>query len=257
MFAKVLACTALTSFACAQTAIESEYKLDTTETDVTTSSITVDIQELVNGDESYTVINELFKMQLSNGMKWSGDSEEFVDMVTCIPYTKKTSQVFYCQNILIKNPKNSFDRWSWYNIWPAATTVPTFNNASSLNQQMVDYNGQAPCFIYVDKEQTGEACMTPANTFVPADSQFTAYGFTWAVDIAMSFASEDAQSSWQSMILDGLTKVQVATLYASSAYSSIEGQATYNFNPNPTPGSGASTMAFIGASAALIALAAF
>ena len=58
------------------------------------------------------------------------------------------------------------------------------------------------------------------------------------------------------MILDGLTKVQVATLYSSSATQTTVGQATFNFNPDST-GSGASTLAVIGVSAALIAVAAF
>lgn len=159
---------------------------------------------------------------------------------------------------MIKNPGSSFDRWTWMNIWQAATTVPntTDIDGRSLNQQMVDYNGDPNCAIYFDRTYDPKACMTPANTYVPADSQYTAYGFTWAGDILMSFDTEEAQSSWQSMVLDGLTKVQVATLYSSSATQTTVGQATFNFNPNPT-GSGASTLAVIGMSAALIAVAAF
>jgi len=99
---------------------------------------------------------------------------------------------------MIKNPGSSFDRWTWMNIWQAATTVPntTDIDGRSLNQQMVDYNGDPNCAIYFDRTSDPEACMTPANTYVPADSQYTAYGFTWAGDILMSFDTEEAQSSW-------------------------------------------------------------
>ena len=50
------------------------------------SSVEIEYQELVNAENSYTLINQVFNMNLQNDLVWSTDKNANANMLVCAPY---------------------------------------------------------------------------------------------------------------------------------------------------------------------------
>ena len=96
---------------------------------------------MINGDESYTVINQLFNINIAQTSKqWSSASGAYIAMIACIPYTNRGFDFYYCQDIEAQNPAKTTVN-VWYNVWSSARKLPKFNNIDSLWTQMTAENG--------------------------------------------------------------------------------------------------------------------
>ena len=108
---KSFAAATMASYTAAQSAVVTEYSVSTgtiqntgkTE-DVATTSLSMIYEELVNGVNSYTVMNQTYNMTLATGTTWSTDTEAWVQMAVCYPYMNTAgTEVTECQLILVEN----------------------------------------------------------------------------------------------------------------------------------------------------------
>ena len=89
---------AMASYTAAQSAVVTEYSVITgtlqneekTE-DIYQTSLSLVYEELVNGDNSYTVMNQTYSFQLTS-TTWSTDARAMVQMLVCHPYTDDSVQ---------------------------------------------------------------------------------------------------------------------------------------------------------------------
>ena len=99
---------------------------------IVTTSIDYMVQELINGDDSYTVINQLFNIKpAQTTQQWSTATGSYISMTACIPYTNRGFDFYYCQDIEAQNPAMTTVN-VWYNVWSKARKWPQFNNIESL-----------------------------------------------------------------------------------------------------------------------------
>ena len=138
---KSFAAATLASYTAAQSAVVTEYSVSTgtiqntgkTE-DVATSSLSMIYQELVNGVNSYTVMNQTCTMTLAAGTTWSTDADALVQIVVCYPYMNTAgTEVNECQEIYVTNlTSTSVPNYS-YARYPSVTKQPTFGTTSTLD----------------------------------------------------------------------------------------------------------------------------
>jgi len=89
---KSFAASAIAGYTAAQTAIVTNFSVSTgtiqnlTKTeDVATTSVDMVYQELVNGANSYTVMNQTYNMSLATGSTWSTTYDAWAQMAVCVP----------------------------------------------------------------------------------------------------------------------------------------------------------------------------
>ena len=108
---KSFAAATMASYTAAQIAVVTEYSVSTgtiqntgkTE-DVATTSLNMTYQELVNGVNSYTVMNQTYNMTLATGTTWSTDTSALVQMVICYPSKNSAgTDITACQVIQVSN----------------------------------------------------------------------------------------------------------------------------------------------------------
>lgn len=99
---------------------------------------------------------------------------------------------------------------------------------------MTAENGTQTCFIqYTDSTQTTSgACRTPGNVIEPAQSLITSNSFTLAVDIGLSFDSEDTQNNFYTDLTKDINQVYVAAQYATDASTIYVEQGVYEATVN-------------------------
>ena len=99
---KSLAAATLASYTAAQSADVTNYSVTTgtlqnlaKTADVATTSFGMVFEELVDGANSSTVMEQTFNFSLVEGTTWSTDENAFVQMVACYPYTNGASAAVY------------------------------------------------------------------------------------------------------------------------------------------------------------------
>ena len=155
---KSFAAATMASYTAAQSAIVTEYSVSTgaiqnaaRTADVATTSLSMVYQELVNGVNSYTVMNQTYSMTLATGTTWTTDAGVMVQMVVCYPYTSgSTTTVNSCNFVEVTTLQGNPGPTYVYLLYPSVAEVPVFGSAQSLYTQMeaassrscnLEYNG--------------------------------------------------------------------------------------------------------------------
>ena len=82
-------------------------------------------QELINGVNSYTVMNQNYSMQLATGTTWSTDASAMVQMVVCYPYTAAGKTTNSCDLVEVLKLQGSPGPDYKYLLYPVVATVPS------------------------------------------------------------------------------------------------------------------------------------
>ena len=89
---KSFAASTIAGYTGAQTAIVTNFSVSTgtiqnlTNTeDVATTSVDMVYEELANGANSYTVMNQTYNMNLASGSTWSTTGDAWAQMAVCMP----------------------------------------------------------------------------------------------------------------------------------------------------------------------------
>ncbi len=142
MFVKLLAATAFAAIADAQTASNSFYtaQMDTVKSgtaDLLTSNFSTNIQELISGDNSFTVQSMTFAMTLARGTWiYSGRDSSQVTMAVFYPFMKKGDKNSYFAPSYINFLSGRTSLLAYGANSSELTAVPTFVTTNYLMNQL-------------------------------------------------------------------------------------------------------------------------
>lgn len=110
MFKSFTEAAVMAGYAAAQTAVVTNYSVSTgtvqnvAKENVATTSLAMVYQELVNGANSYTVMNQTYNMNLAEGTTWSADSQAFAEIAVCSPSKNVAGTTVYdCSVIYVED----------------------------------------------------------------------------------------------------------------------------------------------------------
>jgi len=190
MFKSSFAAAIMASYAAAQTAVVTNYSVTTgtlqnaAKADVATTGLSMVYQELVNGVNSYTVMNDTYTMTLAAGTTWSTDANAMVQMAVCYPYTKDAKTLNNCDLVIVTKFTNGAQ--VDYDRYPSVAKQPTFSTTSALESQLFDV-ADADCNLsceassgvcYTDESTYTSTCDSPTTMINFANSKFTASMFS-------------------------------------------------------------------------------
>ncbi len=222
---------------------------------IATTSLAVQMSELINGNDSYTIFSSLVTADMAKD--YSSTDTAVIQYVSYIPLvnTVESSTDAYWVQIYVAE----IDEWSAksqpivYGQGYAAK-IPTFGDTDLGEQVLASLTGGESgvnCnmeYDFITKETTvdQDMCLSPQQAFKPTQETMTPTSITWAVDVVNPFATEDAQSKFATGINTAMKTVSItAQFYDGTTYTTAS--STVNFE------SGASTLALLGASLALVA----
>ena len=145
-------------------------------------------------------MNQTYTMTLATGTTWSTDTDAYVQMVVCYPYMNTAgTEVTECEFIMVYNLSSTSVPNYGYGRVPSVPKQPTFDNITSLDDQLeregdwdcnLDYNGTTETY------RGAMACESPATILNLANSKFTTSSFSFQVSITQPFTTEESQSTY-------------------------------------------------------------
>ena len=147
-------------------------------------------------------MNQTYSMTLATGTTWSTESEAFVQMSVCWPYTNDEAKtVNTCDLVEVAALQGTPGPTYTYVRYPSVLLQPKFNNTSSLFDQLIAvgtedcriaYDGQTESYLNDFKR----SCASPATVMNLANSKFTTNMFSFQMSKTMPFTTEEAQKTY-------------------------------------------------------------
>ncbi len=233
--------------------------LETTATEpvsVATTKMDVTLAEFINGDDSYSTFNTQITFNMAKD--FATDSKTTVEFLSYIPLVKTEENAagdewfaqLYEADIGAWTETNQPVNYKQY----ITTSTLKFGDYESIVAEMADTGFVAKCVTSYDlitKQTTTTAgtCLSPLTSLKPAQMSKTDNSITFAAGLVRQFSSEDVQTKYATDINTSMEAViAVAQYYDGSTY--YTNQSTVKFSGD---NSGASTLALLGASLALVA----